>query len=349
MSSISIIIPVYNEEQYIANCLDSILSSVLDFKTTEIIIIDGNSTDKTLEIITEYQKKYSFVKIFKNPHRIVSISMNIGITNSVGEYIVRLDAHSIYPSDYISKLVYWIKKLKADNVGGVWDIFPTNDSLEAKAIAYSTSNSFGIGNAQYKITNKIEPYRVDTVPFGCYKRDIFSKIGLYDIDLTRNQDDELNARLIQNGGKIFLIPDVKIKYFARENFYKMFKMFYQYGYFKPLVNIKLKKPSTVRQFIPLLFVLFLGFGSLLSFLSPLFLFLFILGLSVYFGINILVACNIAKNKKNILLIPYLITSFFLIHFSYGIGYLKGILDFVVLQKWKRNKNKYLKDNRKDNL
>lgn len=328
---VSIIIPCRNEENFIANTLNSIIESDYPLNEMEILVVDGMSDDKTREIIGEFHHKYSQIILLDNPNKTVPYAMNIGIEKAQGDIIVRLDAHSIYPNDYISKLVYWLQRLDADNVGGVLDTIPANDTLEAQAIAYSTSNSFGIGNAQYRISDKTDPYEVDTVPFGCYKAEVFKKIGLFDIQLTRNQDDELNARLIQNGGKIFLIPDLKIKYFARENFEKMFTMFYQYGYFKPLVNLKLKSPATVRQFVPPLFVLFLIFGIISSFINLIFLILFFSGLFFYFAVNIIVSYKIAKEKKNIKLIPYLIKSFFLIHVSYGWGYLKGILDFVVLK------------------
>jgi len=338
---ISIIVPCRNEENFISGTLLSIIESDYPLKDLEILIIDGISGDKTREIVKEFEEKYQQqIKLIDNPERTVPYAMNYGIKEAKGDVIVRLDAHSIYPSDYISKLVYWLKKLNADNVGGVWDTRPANDSLEARTIAYSTSHSFGIGNAQYRISDKKEPYEVDTVPFGCYKKEVFEKIGLFDTDLTRNQDDELNARLVQNGGKIFLIPDLKIKYFARENFSKMFKMFYQYGYFKPLVNLKLKQPATIRQFVPPLFVLFLVFGSLLSFTNVLFFIIFFTILSFYLGINIFVSYKISKEKQDMKLFPYLIKSFFMIHISYGIGYLKGILDFTFLKKHtKRNLSK----------
>jgi len=261
--------------------------------------------------------------------------MNYAIKQAKGKIIIRLDAHSIYPVDYISKLVYWIEKLDADNVGGVWNTTAANESLIAKSIALSTSHSFGIGNAQYRISDKSEPYEVDTVPFGCYKKEVFDKIGLFDTDLTRNQDDEFNARLLQHGGKIFLIPDLKIQYFARDTFSKMYKMFYQYGLFKPLVNLKLKQPATVRQFIPPLFVLFLVFGILLSFINSTLLYMYILGLVIYFGVNLLVSFKIAKRQQSLRLIPYLFVSFILIHMSYGLGYLRGIFNFMILKTHKK--------------
>jgi len=332
---ITIIIPCFNEEKYIAACLDSVLNFDYNQKNMEIFVVDGMSNDNTREIVKEYEKKCNIIKLIDNKKRTVPTAMNIGIKNAKGEIIIRMDVHSVYPKDYISKLVYWLNKLNADNVGGVWDIIPANDSLEAQAIAYSTSHPFGIGNAQYRISNKKEPYEVDTVPFGCYKKEIFERIGLFDTDLTRNQDDELNGRLIQSGGKIFLIPDLRIKYFARENFNKMFKMFYQYGYFKPLVNIKLNAPTALRQFVPPLFVLFLIFGIILSFFGKVFFILFLCGLCIYFSVNCFVSYKISKKKKNLKLFPYLIKSFFLIHFSYGIGYLKGIMDFIILKKHKK--------------
>lgn len=332
---ITVIIPCKNEEKFIANTLNSIINGTYPLSDMEILVVDGMSNDNTREIVKEYEKKYSQIKLINNPEKTVPYAMNYGIKQAKGDIIIRIDAHSIYPKDYIEKLVYWLDKLNADNVGGVWDIKPANETLEAQAIALTTSHPFGIGNAQYRISNKTEPYEVDTVPFGCYKKEIFDKIGLYDVDLTRNQDDELNARLIQNGGKIYLIPNLKIKYFARDKFSKMFKMFYQYGYFKPLVNLKLKKAATIRQFVPLLFVLFLIFGSILSLVSNVFFYLFLIGILIYFGVNLLVSFKIAKKNNNFKLFPYLVLSFFLIHFSYGIGYLKGIIDFIFLHKHKR--------------
>jgi glycosyltransferase involved in cell wall biosynthesis len=332
MTYISIIIPSRNEENFISNTLKSVINGNYPLEDMEILIVDGRSNDKTREIVKDFEKRYKQIKLIDNPEQTVPYAMNYGIKESKGDIIVRLDAHSVYPSNYISKLVYWLEKLDADNVGGVWDTMPANDSVEAKAIAYSTSHSFGIGNAQYRISKKDEPYQVDTVPFGCYKRKVFDKIGLFDTDLTRNQDDELNARLIQNGGKIYLIPDLKIKYFARENFEKMFKMFYQYGYFKPLVNLKLKKPATLRQFIPPLFVLFLIMGSIASIIKPIVTIGFLMGLFIYFTVNALVSYKISKQKNNRKLFFYLVKCFFLIHLSYGLGYLKGIIDFVVLKK-----------------
>lgn len=334
----SVVIPCRNEENFIEQCLLSIIKSDFNNDNLEIIVVDGISDDKTVEIINKLSKQYSNIHLLHNPDKVVPNAMNIGIEKAVGRYIVRMDAHSIYPKDYIVTLINSIQKLDADNVGGVWVTTPANDSLIAQAIALSTSHPFGIGNAYYRL-NVAEPMEVDTVPFGCYKKEVFNKIGNFDTDLIRNQDDELNARLIQSGGKIFLIPSVKIIYFARATFSKMSKMFYQYGYFKPLVNIKLRHPATIRQFVPLLFVLFLFFGTFLTVFFEQFKYIFFPVLSIYILGNIYASLKIAELKKKYKLVPFLFLSFVLIHISYGYGYLKGILDFVILKKHKDNKIK----------
>lgn len=332
---VSIIIPCRNEEGYIAACLDSVLAFEFDHSQMEVLVVDGKSDDKTKQIVLEYAKVHPIVKFLENPEKTTPYGMNIGIKEASGDIIIRLDAHSAFPKDYISKLLYWSDKLNADNVGGVVETLPANDTLKAQAIAIAMSSSFGVGNSYFRV-GVDKPIEVDTVPFGCYKKDVFEKIGLYDEELTRNQDDELNARLIENGGSIWLIPDIKIAYHARPTFRDIYHMFYQYGYFKPLVNLKLSHPATVRQFVPPLFVLFLVLGAIGSLFSETIALIYGLIVFFYGGINLAVSTFMALKRDKIKLIPYLFSTFVIIHIRYGYGYLKGILDFVILQKRKRD-------------
>ena len=194
MVEISIIIPILNEEKYIARCLDSIIESNFDKNKMEVLLVDGGSVDKTIEIIQTYQKRYHFFKLLHNPKKIVPIAMNLGIKEAKGEYIIRLDAHSNYPKDYFSKLIYWHKKLNADNVGGIWITDVVNKNIVSNAIKNVLSDKFGVGGSDFR--NGVDKIKeVDTVPFGCYKKEIFDKIGYYDERLARNQDIELNKRL----------------------------------------------------------------------------------------------------------------------------------------------------------
>jgi len=317
---ISIICPIYNEEHYIAQCIESILSQDYPKEKMEVLIVDGMSTDNTRFIVKSYTEKYPFIILIDNPEKIVPYAMNRGIQASKGEIIIRLDAHAIYPKNYFSTLVENLKKLEADNVGAICRTLPAKNTSKCKAIAAALSTSFGMGNSHFRIGAK-EVMQVDTVPFGCYKKDVFDKIGLYDNELIRNQDDELNARLIKNGGKIYLIPNIIIDYFARDNISKTAKMFYQYGLYKPLVNKKLGSPATFRQFFPLFFVTGLIIGLPMCCLWPQLFTLYIGVICLY----LFLACIFSlKSSLHFAQIMYQIVTYFTIHFSYGWGYLVGL-------------------------
>ena len=265
--TVSIICPVFNEEKYIEACIVSILEQDYPKEAMEVLFIDGNSTDNSTGIIKRYTAQYSFLKLLNNPERIVPYALNKGLEAAKGEVIMRLDAHCTYPTNYISELVRYLYQLNADNVGGVWNTQPAKDTPICQAIAFASSHPFGVGGSMHKIgASKI--METDTVPFGCYKREIFDKTGLFDTDLVRNQDDEFNGRLLNLGGKIYLIPQVIINYTARDTLCKMRKMYYQYGLYKPLVNKKLGAPATVRQFIPILFLLGLTIGGVVCMIWP---------------------------------------------------------------------------------
>jgi glycosyltransferase involved in cell wall biosynthesis len=329
---ISIVIPCRNEEAFIAEVLDNVIAQDYPKSHMEVFVVDGESDDKTAAIIKKYAQDYPFIQFLSNPEKVVPFALNKAIRKSKGDVIVRMDAHSIYPFDYVSRLVKGLEEFNCENTGGVWITEPANKSSKAAAIAKATSHPFGIGNAYYRLEVK-EPKQVDTVPFGCYKRSVFDKIGSFDEDLVRNQDDEFNARLIKNGGKIFLLPDVKIRYFARETLRKTSKMFYQYGLYKPLVNLKVGQAATIRQFVPLAFLLFVLVFTPLSFVGSYFFLLFRIGMLFYFAVDAFVSISLAaKSKNGHKILGYLLVLFPIIHFSYGYGYLAGIFRFIIFRK-----------------
>ena len=301
----------------------------------EILVVDGMSDDGTRDIVKHYAEQYPFIRLFDNQKKIVPTALNIGINNSRGVIIVRMDAHNIYEKDYISQCVKYLMESEADNVGGVWITLPGAGTSTAHAIALALAHPFGIGNASYRIGAK-EPKYVDTVPFGCYKKEVFQKIGLFDEDLVRNQDDEFNLRLIKNGGKILLVPDIVSYYYARDSISKLFRMYFQYGYFKPLVAKKVGGVLTWRQLIPCLFVGSLIASSALSVVFKPFLWVFLLILSIYLAANLAFSFQISM-KKGLKYLPVLPVVFSTIHVSYGTGYLKGIWDFIILKKNRKKK------------
>jgi glycosyltransferase involved in cell wall biosynthesis len=333
----SIIIPCRNEKRYIAKCLDYIVDNDYPKDKLEVLVIDGISNDGTREIIKKYANSYSFIQLLDNYKKIVPSAMNIGIKKAKGNVIIRMDAHSGYPKDYISKIVLWLIKSDADNVGGIWITLPCTETTNAQAIAYALSSPFGVGNAMFRIGVK-EPTFVDTVPYGAYRKEVFEKVGLFDEDMVRNQDDEFNLRLIKNGGKILLVPEIVSYYYPRDSLSKLWRMYYQYGYFKPLVALKVGKVLTWRQFIPAAFISILTISGILAILFKPSGWFFLFLLLMYSLTNIGISSSIAF-KKGFKYLLVLSITFATLHFSYGFGYLKGIWEFVILRKNKRNKIK----------
>lgn len=340
---VSIIIPCYNEEKYISALLRNLEVQDYSQDLLEIIFADGRSEDRTREIIEAYAKVHPHVFLVDNPHRYVPQALNAAIRASKGSVIVRLDAHAVYPSNYISTLVERLELHGADNVGAVWDSQPGNDSDEALAIVLATSHPVGIGNASYRL-GAGEDMRVDTVPYGCFRRELFDRIGYFDEDLVRNQDDEFNGRILRNGGSIWLIPELKIRYFARESRKKLAKMFYQYGLFKPLVNQKLGSAATMRQFAPPLLVLGLTMPLLAAAIIPAFIWLWLAAVSFYFFLICLAAVQ-ACGKERMRLFPHVLLTFPYIHFSYGFGYIFGIWKFMIRKDHLRKKRNTISSSR----
>ena len=335
---VSVVLPIYKEEKFIEKCILSILAQDYPQDRMEIIFVDGMSPDRTRDIIGQYARQYPFIHLLDNPQKTVPYAMNKGIMAAKGDVIVRLDGHCVYPNNYVSILVKYLYELDADNVGGVWKTLPANDTAQCVSIALCSSHPFGVGGSEHKIgSNEIK--QTDTVPFGCFKREVFDRIGLFDEELIRNQDDEFNARIIKNGGKIFIIPELEINYTSRDTLHKMRRMYYQYGLFKPLVNKKLGAPATIRQFFPGLFVLGLVAGITISPFNRFAFHAFLSILALYFLIGILIGVKKAVEYKKPALIWYMPFTFLNIHVSYGVGYLYGIYKVIFKKPFQVHTNR----------
>lgn len=328
---LSVICPIYNEEKYIANCIESILLQDYPNDDLEVIFVDGMSKDRTREIVAGYTQKYPFIRLIDNPEKIVPYAMNYGIKASKGEVIIRLDAHATYEKNYFSSLVRRLNELKADNVGSVCKTDVLNKTPKTLAIREVLSNKFGVGNSVFR-TGVDKVMEVDTVPFGCWRRDVFEKYGLYDTRLVRNQDIELNKRILRGGGKIFIVPDTFCTYLARETYKGLSKNNYGNGKWNILTVHYTKQFNSLslRHFIPLLFVLSLILPVLFSlFYLPLIL-LSALSLFAYVSLLGVISLRLAIQKK--LSLFYLLVSFLVLHLSYGWGSLVGICQVLFLPK-----------------
>ncbi len=328
-SFVSIIIPCRNEEKYISQCLDSIMSNTYSKDKIEILVVDGMSDDQTRTIIKNIADKHSCVKFFDNPKRIVPPAMNIGIKNAKGEIIMRMDAHNTYKKDYISNCVQNLKTYNADNVGGICVTLPGDNSNIAKAIALALSHYFGVGNAFFRIGLK-EPREVDSVPFGCYKKEVFEKIGLFNEQLVRNQDIELNLRLKRNGGKILLVPDIVSYYHARSTLKDLAKNNYWNGFWVIFSMNFAKMPFSSRHLIPFCFVLSISASLMLSLIHRFFFFSFVLILGLYCFVNTFYSFKLSL-RHGLKHFPALTAAFSTLHFSYGVGSIAGLIKYISSQ------------------
>lgn len=327
---LSVICPIYNEEKYIVAFLDSVLQQDFSRDDMEVLLVDGMSRDKTRLIISQYIEKYPFLRLLDNPERTAPCAMNVGIQEANGDVIIRLDAHALYPSNYFSTLVFKLYELNADNIGCILNTDVLNKTPKTLAIREVLSNRFGVGNSSFR-TGVTSACEVDTVPFGCWRREVFQKYGLYDKRLVRNQDIELNKRIKRGGGHIFIIPDISCTYLARETFKALAKNNYGNGKWNILTVYYTKYFSSlsVRHFIPLAFVLSLLLPIVLMLINVWFGVLSLMALGAYLMTLSCVSFTIWKTKR--LNVFYLLMSFLTLHLSYGWGSLIGIFKVVGLK------------------
>ena len=332
---VSIVIPCRDEQKYIGQCLDSIVANEYPKDKLEVFVIDGRSDDGTRQIVERYAQQYPFIKILDNPKKITPAALNIGIKHAGGELIIRIDAHAAYEKDYISKCVKYLEEYEADTVGGVMKALPRDNTPFSKAIVHSLSNRFGVGGSVFR-TGSEKPEWVDTVFGGCYRREVFDKIGLFNEDLTRTQDMEFNLRLIRAGGKILLHPEIVSYYYARSEF----KSFCRHNFGNGVWAIYPFKfitstPVSWRHLVPLVFVSSLIGSAVLSIFSQIFLWLFVFIFGSYALANLYFSAKITVREKDFRLLFVMPLVFAALHIGYGLGSLWGLLKVIVsTQFWK---------------
>lgn len=322
---ISILIPCLNEEKFIRNCLGSVIDSSYPKICMEIFIIDGNSTDSTVDIVNEIigSNKEIKIRIVHNPKKIFPCAVNLGIKESSGEYIFILGSHAIYHKDYFSLSVSTSQKYNAGNTGGILITEGLNKSIIGKAINNVLACPFGVGNSAFR-TGADKISESDTVFGGCYTREAIDRIGLFNENLRSTSDMDYNVRLKKNGGKIILNPAIIATYYTRNDFMKFEKNNFRNGYWAiyPLRFVDYL-PVTIRHLIPLFFVCGVMGGIVLAMVSKVLLIAFIVVLGSYLMAAIFFAVKyIRYGLVNLFLLPCL---FLLTHLTYGTGSLWGLI------------------------
>ena len=329
MPQVSIIIPCYNEQATIRLLLDALCAQTFPPREMEIIIADGLSEDGTRDEIAAWQAENPewIIRGVDNPKRAIPSGVNRAIEAAQGEYIVRLDAHSMPNADYVERCVAALREGRGDNVGGIWRIQPGGVGWAARSVAAAAAHPLGVGGAQYRVGG--QPQVVDTVPFGAFHRSLVDRIGLYDETLLSNEDYEYNARIRKAGGVVWFDPKIQSIYFARSTFGDLARQYWRYGYWK--VQMLRRYPETIRwrQALPPLFVL--GFAGL-GFLSAFFgwaRWTLLMGTVIYSLVLVVGGLQSAFRHRSLPLLVGLPLAIAVMHFTWGAAFLWSVLKTIM--------------------
>lgn len=327
---LTIIVACRNEKAHIRQLLDSLLAQEMCGMTWEAIIADGMSDDGTREILREYGARNPQLRSLDNPRRVVSPGLNAAIGAARGSIIIRMDAHTSYAPDYCRRCVAELERTGADNVGG--PARTRTEGTRARAFAAAYHSRFSTGARFHD-----ETYEgwIDTVPYGCWRKETLERLGLFDENLVRNQDDELNLRLIRAGGKIWQSPQIVSWYAPRATLRALFLQYFQYGFWKAAVVRKHRLPGSWRHLVPVAFVLshILLFAACIitaagnsrefALAGGLWLALVV----AYAAANVAASVTAAR-QSGWATLPYLPAVFTVYHFSWGLGFLAGFRWFL---------------------
>ena len=324
---VSIIVPCRNEVSAIAATVDSIRSQDPIDGDFEVIVADGMSDDGTRDILARLTAADPRITMVDNPEGIVSTGLNRAIRQAQGKIIIRMDAHTIYARDYVRRCVEVLNEAHADNVGGPW--VARGGGIVGRAIAAAFGSGFAAGGArshdcQYQGI-------VDSVYLGCWRREVFERVGFFDEELVRNQDDEFNLRITRQGGTVWQSPRIKSVYSSRSSLRGLFKQYLQYGYWKVRVLQKHKIPASVRHLVPAAFLLALAGLPVVALWFEV-VWWFWGGLLGLYMTLLLLASIVTASRQGSELLLYLPLVFACFHIGYGLGFLHGILDFVMLRR-----------------
>ena len=328
MHSVSILIPCYQERNFIRGCLESVLAFELpELTEIEVLVLDGGSTDGTRDILRETGERDNRVRLVDNPGRTQSAALNLGIPMSRGEYIMRLDAHSVYPSNYLRLCLETALRTDADNTGGAVATLRRGDGYQSALVQAITTHRFGVGDSGFRTDAAEGPS--DTVPYGFFKRGIFERVGLFDERLLRAQDYEMNRRIIHNGGKVWLNPHIQVHYYQQPDLSSFIrKQIVHEAPYNAYMWYVAPYAFALRHAVTGVFAIGVLAGVILSPFSSLVRTAFLSVMALYFALAIVSGIQQAiryREPRHVIFAP---VGFFLFHFLHGIGILIGLARLV---------------------
>ncbi len=326
---VSVVIPCFNEEKYIDQCINSFLRDPGEINL-EILIVDGMSTDQTRNKIAQKQRAHpGLIQLIDNPKRKTPYALNLGIENAKGDYTLIASAHSSFDPDYISAItgIFSRSKYEADVIGGSMETKVLNETSKSLSIMKVLSNKFGVGNSMFRIGVEMPTY-VDTVPFGIYRTNLLKSIRGYNTSLTRNHDIEMSKRILKSGHKILLLPVPKCYYYARESYIGLFQNNFKNGNWniKTVYITKKLNSLSFRHFIPLIFLLSLVLPLMCAFFLSWISIIALISLGMYLMVIWSQSIKI-KNEYPRTAIGYSLLAFVVLHISYGLGSFVGLFSF----------------------
>lgn len=317
--TVSVVLPVYNEGDFIEGCLAAILSQDYPQDRLEVLVVDGGSTDNTRAVVEKLIGAYPRLRLIDNPDRLQAYALNRGIQAAVGEIIIRIDGHTIIAPDYVSQCIHLLRSMADQgvvNVGGL--MRPQGQTSVGKAIAAATMSPFAVPTAFH---HSERAQFVDTVYLGAWHRKLFDQVGMFNPAVNVNEDYEFNHRTRQAGGKIYLSPNIRSTYFPRSSFGALWRQYFRYGVQKVRMLILHPGALRLRQTAAPVFVAALIGLPLLGFWWQGAWMLWGMMLLAYF----MVSAVAATRRRDAEVSPLLImTAFFLIHTAWGLGFWRGL-------------------------
>ena len=322
--NVTFIIVAYNAEKFLDNSLKSLLNQDYDLKKIEVLLVDSKSSDNTKKIMQDFKKnndaKFKRVLVLNNNKKTLPYGWNVALKEATGDAVVRVDAHSKFPKDFITNNVKEMKN--GENIVGGHRISITSDNSRwQKLLLIAEESLFGSGIAKYRRQDKRE--YVSTLAHAMYRKKVFDEVGPYNVNLSRTEDNEMHYRMKQAGYKFLLSPDVTSYHCARNTFKGMVKQKYGNGKWIGITMYYCPKCFSLYHFVPFFFVMALIACLVLLFLKmPIFL-LILTGLYLLFNlINLIIIFINNGIHIEYLLLPFI---FFILHVSYGVGTIVGLL------------------------
>ena len=319
---VTVAMPCLNEAGFIEACLRSVQAQTYPRDRLEILVADGGSADGTPEILARLAAEDARIRVIDNPQRIQAAGLNCAIRESRGEVIVRMDVHAEYAPDYVEKCVLTLERTGADNVGGAQRCAARNSFHEAMCMALRSP--LGAGGAPYRDASH-EGF-VDTVFLGAFRRQVFDRIGLYDEASVANEDAEINQRIVQSGGRIYLSPEIKVSYFPRGSFAGVARQYFGYGHWRARTFLKHRRLLTLRSVLPFLILLA---GLVLLLVEPRWALAAVL---LYAALTGLEAMRVGRglSARGLATVWAL---FPVIQFSQGVGFGLGLMRYALKPDW----------------